>query len=78
MKTKLKIIIVSIILFILAIAPWITDEYAVSKVKTYPNFQYQHRLDNKDDLEIYVTKTPFCRWVTTYEGGWFVCFWHIF
>ncbi|MCD4756284.1 hypothetical protein K8R20_01565 [bacterium] len=74
MKTKLKIFLLSTIILILAIAPWITEEYAIKRVKTYSNFQYQHRLDNCEDLKISVIKTPFCRWVTTYEGGWWVCF----
>ena len=78
-NTKIILILSILTLLLLSWAPWITEKHAIEKVKTYSNFQEQHKIDLDDEnLQINVIKTPFCRWVTTYEGGWNVCFWQIF
>lgn len=77
-STKTTLTLLSLILLILAWSPWITEDLAISKIKSYPNFQEQHEADILDEsLKINVLKTPFCRWATTHEGGWPVCFWQI-
>lgn len=71
--------LVAVILVILGWAPWLTKNEVKEIVKTYPNFRYQHNAQREtENPEINVFSTPFCRWVTTYEGGWFVCFWQGF
>ncbi len=65
-----------VILTIFAWSPWLTKVNALQIVQTYSNFQSQHNVQKQTkNPEIHVTWLPFCRWVTTYEGGWFVCFW---
>jgi len=40
-----------------------------------PNFIRQHgQGTGQENPEIYVNWLPFGRWVTTYEGGWFITF----
>ncbi len=78
MSTPNKIIlsVFIIILAVLAWAPWLTNDKAKEIVKTYPNFQRQHNIETgQENPEISVWPLPFCRWLNTYEGGWFVCFW---
>lgn len=73
---KIFIIIAIIAIIIVGWAPWLSSDDARTIVKTYKNFQEQHNVERgQANQEIYVTWLPFCRWVTTYEGGWFVCFW---
>ena len=75
---KKLIIIPAVIVIIIAWAPWLSVDDAKSIVKTYPNFQEQHGTEGQQnalETEIYVNWLPFCRWVTTYEGGWLACFW---
>lgn len=67
------------LLFILGWSPWFSKDEVRAVVKANKNFQYQHTTEkNTAGPEIHVTWFPFCRWATTYEGGWFVCFWHGF
>ena len=75
---KKLIIMLGVIVIVIAWAPWLSVDNAKSIVKTYPNFQEQHRTErqqNSLEAEINVNWLPFCRWVTTFEGGWWVCFW---
>lgn len=77
MKKKIFFIIIAIIAtVIIGWAPWLSANDARAIVKTYENFQEQHSAErDQENPEINVTWLPFCRWVATYEGGWFVCFW---
>ncbi len=80
MQTKsLKIIILSLVVVILVIlgwAPWLTNAKVREIITANPKFKYQYPSKiGPENLGIHVLSTPFCRWVTTYEGGWFVCFW---
>ncbi|MDO8592868.1 MAG: hypothetical protein Q7R92_03835 [bacterium] len=78
MSKKILIIIFLIALIVIGWAPWLSNNDAITIVKTYRNFQEQHNTKKQtENPEIYVTWLPFCRWVTTYEGGWTVCFWQI-
>lgn len=73
---KLLLLIALLILSIFAWAPWLSKDDARIIVKTYKNFQQQHTVEKQtENPEIHVLWLPFCRWVTTYEGGWLVCFW---
>lgn len=76
MKKKFFIFLIVTVLLVVGWAPWLNAEDARSIVKTYKNFQEQHRAESEQGSpDMYITWLPFCRWVTTYEGGWFVCFW---
>jgi hypothetical protein len=77
LTTQTKVLIIALGIFFLTIgwAPWLSSEKARSIVRTYPNFQEQHRQQPINDERISVAPTPFCRAVTTYEGLWWVCFW---
>jgi len=52
MKNKTKVILIAIILVVLLLAwaPWITNEYALNKVKANSNFMSQHSpgIDNSE------------------------------
>ncbi len=72
----LLVVLVLIITGILTRAPWLKDEEVRNIVRSNKNFQEQHPAGSEQtNPEIYVFKIPFGRWVTTYEGGWFVWFW---
>lgn len=73
---RIIILIIALIIIILGWAPWLSAEDARTIVRTYPNFQEQHSAERgQNNPDIAVTWLPFCRWTSTYEGGWFVCFW---
>lgn len=72
-KTKIVLIIVILIILLLAWAPWITEEYAINKVRQDSNFISQHP-NGIQDFEINVFWLPFGKGVTTYEGLWYVSF----
>lgn len=81
MKYNTKIIVVSTVLIllvgsILIFAPWLPDERVREIVRTNKNFQQQHpEGSDQANPEMYILKIPLGRFVTTYEGGWFVWFW---
>ena len=63
------------LVFILGWSPWLSKDEVKEVVKANKNFQYQHAAEKDTaDPEIRIAWLPFCRWTTTYEGGWFVCF----
>jgi len=72
-KTRIILIIVILAILLLAWAPWITDEYAINKVRKNSNFISQHP-SGIQDFEINVFWLPFGRGITTYEGLWYVSF----
>ena len=69
----LIIMITILILSLIIWAPWITNEYALNKVKINNNFIKQHPEGIKDS-EIDIFWLPFGKAVTTYEGLWYVPF----
>ena len=75
-------IIIGIILVIIALitmySPWLTDNEVRQIVRNNPNFVQNHEKINHEisDNQIHITHIPFGRWVTTFEGGWFVGFWN--
>ncbi|MBI2552814.1 hypothetical protein HYW17_05975 [Candidatus Uhrbacteria bacterium] len=76
MNKKILIITFVTAIVIIGWAPWLSNNDAKVIVKTYRNFQEQHSAEKQtENPEINVMWLPFCRWVTTYEGGWTVCFW---
>ena len=81
MKTRIKIVIIviSLILLILAWAPWVTSEYAVSKVVEKlggPDAQFYHLGETLavKDVPREITWFPFGRYITFPGQGWFVTF----
>lgn len=75
---KILIIVILLVLIVLGWSPWLSNDDARKIVKTYNSFQLTHKsgaITEVTDEQIGVTWFPFCRWVTTYEGGWLVCFW---
>lgn len=77
MKTRFKIILIVafFVILILGWAPWITDEFALNKVKSNPNFIKQHSpYGGIKDQEIKISWLPFGKGVFTYEGLWYVTF----
>ena len=79
MIKKILLTFVIGLFFVLGWSPWLSKDKVKEVVKKNSNFQYQHTTEkNTADPEIHVTWLPFCRWATTYEGGWVVCFWQGF
>lgn len=82
MKTKIKaiILITVAIVFLLAWAPWITDDYSINKVieklgGSETRFNYLHQDMAVKDIPKEVGWFPFGRYVTfPGEAGWFVSF----
>lgn len=72
-RTKVILVIGIFLILLLAWAPWITNEYAINKVRSNPNFISQHQ-SGIQDFEINVFWLPFGKGVTTYEGLWYVSF----
>jgi hypothetical protein len=75
MKTKIKVIIsiAVVIVLLLVWAPWITKEYAISRViekEGFPNLT----VGLADERDISVTWIPLGKFISTYEHGWFVTF----
>lgn len=81
MHTKKHLIILLIALAvvitgILTWSPWLRDKEVRSIVRSNKNFREQHPAgSDRANPELHVLKIPFGRFVTTYEGGWFVWFW---
>lgn len=74
-KTKLAVVAAIAILLLLAWAPWLTDENVKEMVRSNKMFMLQHGPGTgQENPEMHVGWVPFGRWVTTYEGGWFVTF----
>lgn len=76
---KIIIIVILLILFILAWAPWITDEYAINKVVEKmggPDTQFYYMGENVsvNDVPKEIGLFPFGRYVTLPGEGWFVTF----
>jgi len=81
MRIIIKLIVVVVIIFaVLAWAPWVTDEYAVSKVVEKlggpeARFNYLGQDIAVKDIPKQVSWLPFCRYVVfPGEAGWFVSF----
>ena len=74
-KTKATFIIVVLSLVLLAWAPWLSEDYVRTKIKSNNDFIQKHDPYYIPlDSEIHVTWFPFGRWVTTYESGWIITF----
>ena len=82
MQTKIKVIIilVVVIVFLLAWAPWLTDEYVIDKVTEKlggPDAQYFYLSETMPikDIPKEVSWLPFVRFIAfPGEAGWFVTF----
>jgi len=81
MRIIIKLIVVVVIIFaVLAWAPWVTDEYAVSKVVEKlggpeARFNYLGQDIAVKDIPKQVSWLPFCRYIVfPGEAGWFVSF----
>ena len=79
MVLKIIIIVILLILFILAWAPWITDEYAVNKVMEKmggpdARFYYMDMNVSVKDVPKEIDLFPFGRYITLPGEGWFVTF----
>ena len=73
MKKRLIFIITGLIIIgLLMWAPWITPNYARTKVMSSTSFKEIH--PNLPETQVYVPWLPFFRFVTTYERGWFISF----
>lgn len=79
-ETKAGIVLAAILLFLFAWAPWITDDYAVSKVAEKlggqtATFNYLGQNMPAGDIPKDVNWFPFGRFVTfPSEAEWFVTF----
>jgi len=79
-KTKAVVLITVVTIFLLVWAPWITDEYAISKVieklaGPEARFVYLGQDMAVKDVPKHVSWFPFGRYVTfPGEAGWFVIF----
>ena len=80
-KNRIALIITLLVVLLLAWAPWITDNYAISKVVEKlggpdARFNYLGQEMAVKDVPTEVHWLPFCRFVTfPGEAGWFVTFW---
>ena len=74
-QTKIILVIVILVASLFAQAPWITDEYAINKVKANTNFIKQHAgYEGIEDIWTNIFWLPFGRGVATGEGLWYVSF----
>jgi len=75
-QTKIILIVCLLVLFLLAWAPWITDEYAKNKFVLDACFIEAHAPGSRqENPEIGVMWLPFFRFAATYDCGVFVTFW---
>lgn len=80
-KTKIAVVLAIFVVLLPAWAPWITDDFAVSKVVEKlggpeARFNYLGHDMAVKDIPKEVHRLPFGRYVTfPGEAGWFVTFW---
>ena len=80
-KRKIALVIAVFVVFLLAWAPWITDNYAIGKVVEKlggPDARFNYLGEEMAVREVPTEAhwLPFCRFVTfPSEAGWFVTFW---